>query len=738
MVFKCKICGGQTTVDSKDGVAVCDYCGTKQALPLFTDDSEKLLYESGNNYLLHSEYDKAENVFNQLLTIKPNAAELYWDLVLCKFGVTYVKDPKTEKYIPTCNRTHYTPIFSDANYIKAVELSTGEKKALFEEDAKTIDNIQKGIIAVSKKEKPFDIFISYKETDSNGDRTKDSIEAQKLYEKLTQAGYKVFFSRITLEDKVGTEYEPYIYAALYSSKVMLTICSSKENIEAVWVKNEWGRFLSLQQKDADKTLIPLYFDMDRAELPDEFSIIPAFDIKEDGFEDELLRGIKKQIPLPIMLAQKRKARKKTALITLLSILSVLIVIGVVFLPGAIKNYTDSNKYEEAMQLFENQKYSQAKVLFQEIVDFENSKYMIERCDRQPDYDAAQKLYIDGKYAQAAWAFKAIADYEDAADMQKKAETSWRKSVSTVSAENYYISENGTVSTLKGAAGSAHNKVDISENGKVSSIQINSFYTSYYSDLVTLHENGRVEHPYIDSHIADDPQFNDIIKVSGALNTTMGLIGLRADGKMVSFYQEEEFNFGYLDALSEWSDIVDFKYNYQQGNGLTPGLVVGLKSDGTMCAIQVATGSLENLSTYYDMHELQRILSQFTNVRSFSINPYGAAGMRGLEIVAITYDNKMLTYLGGVFTQLDGKDICDVVTTDIVLKTNGDLVDLNSNKVLARDIVYAGEYLNGSWNYGFAVTRNGNINTISYEDVPQEVVQTESKTLVHEEWLLRLD
>ena len=65
MTYKCKICGGQTTIDLKNGIAICDYCGTKQALPLFTEDSARLLYERGNNYLLKSEYDKAEGVFNQ-------------------------------------------------------------------------------------------------------------------------------------------------------------------------------------------------------------------------------------------------------------------------------------------------------------------------------------------------------------------------------------------------------------------------------------------------------------------------------------------------------------------------------------------------------------------------------------------------------------------------------------------------------------------------------------------------
>ena len=63
MTYKCKICGGQATIDSNNGVVVCNYCGTKQALPLFTADSERLLYDRGNNYLLHSEYDKAENSY---------------------------------------------------------------------------------------------------------------------------------------------------------------------------------------------------------------------------------------------------------------------------------------------------------------------------------------------------------------------------------------------------------------------------------------------------------------------------------------------------------------------------------------------------------------------------------------------------------------------------------------------------------------------------------------------------
>ena len=120
-IFKCKMCGGDMTVDRSTGIAVCDYCGTKQTLPQFTDESSELLYNRGNSYLMQNEFDKAENIFNQLLSINPQDAEIYWDLVMCRYGVTFVKDSKSGQYIPTCNRTHYLPIFQDENYKNAIK-----------------------------------------------------------------------------------------------------------------------------------------------------------------------------------------------------------------------------------------------------------------------------------------------------------------------------------------------------------------------------------------------------------------------------------------------------------------------------------------------------------------------------------------------------------------------------------------------------------------------------------------
>ena len=111
----------------------------------------------------------------------------------------------------------------DRDYKSALQYADSYQKSIYEEEANAINDIQKGILAISQKEKPFDVFICYKETDNDGRRTRDSVIAADLYHELTEEGFKVFFSRITLEDKLGSAYEPYIFAALNSAKVMVVV-----------------------------------------------------------------------------------------------------------------------------------------------------------------------------------------------------------------------------------------------------------------------------------------------------------------------------------------------------------------------------------------------------------------------------------------------------------------------------------------------------------------------------------
>lgn len=295
MVFKCKMCGGTLEFKSGDTVATCDSCGTLQTLPKMDDEHRMNLYDRANHYRRANEFDKAMGIYEQILNEDRTDAESYWSLVLCRYGIEYVEDPRSHKRVPTVNRAQYTSIYDDADYKSALQYATAEQKKVYEEEAEKINEIQKGILAISQKEEPFDVFICYKETDANGRRTQDSVLANDLYHQLTQEGFKVFFSRITLEDKLGTAYEPYIFAALNSAKVMVVLGTKEEYFNAVWVKNEWSRFLALIRDGKKKILIPAYRDMDPYDLPEEFSHLQAQDMSKLGFMQDLIRGIKKLV-----------------------------------------------------------------------------------------------------------------------------------------------------------------------------------------------------------------------------------------------------------------------------------------------------------------------------------------------------------------------------------------------------------------------------------------------------------
>ena len=294
-IFKCKICGGTLKIDSTQSVAICEYCGTKQTLPKLDDERRANLYDRANHFRRNNDFDKAMGIYENILNEDNTDAEAYWSIVLCRYGIEYVEDPAMHKRVPTVNRAQFTSVFDDEDYKSALQYADGYQREIYESEATAINEIQKGILAISQKEEPFDVFICYKETDTSGRRTQDSVIAAELYHELTREGYKVFFSRITLEDKLGIAYEPYIFAALNSAKVMVVVGTRPEHFNAVWVKNEWSRFLALIKNGAKKTLIPAYRDMDPYDLPEEFSHLQAQDMSKLGFMQDLIRGIRKII-----------------------------------------------------------------------------------------------------------------------------------------------------------------------------------------------------------------------------------------------------------------------------------------------------------------------------------------------------------------------------------------------------------------------------------------------------------
>ena len=313
MIIKCKMCGGDIDFIPGATYGTCEYCGSTSTIPQAEDENKLNRYNRANHFRRQCEFDKAVAAYEKILEQDDTDAEAHWGAVISRFGIEYVEDPATHQRIPTCHRVQVASILTDEDYLAAVENAPDEEsRRIYQEEAARIAEIQKGILAISANEKPYDVFICYKETDENGQRTRDSQWAQDVYYGLTEQGLKVFFSRITLEDKLGQQYEPYIFAALNSAKVMVVIGSRPEYFNAVWVKNEWSRYLSLMKHDHKRLLIPCYRDMDPYDLPEELSMLQSQDMSKIGFMQDLLRGVQKVMQQPTSAPQGVRVETATA------------------------------------------------------------------------------------------------------------------------------------------------------------------------------------------------------------------------------------------------------------------------------------------------------------------------------------------------------------------------------------------------------------------------------------------
>ena len=293
MIIKCKMCGGDMEISADQRTGTCEYCGSTMTLPRIDDEQRAAAFNRGNHFRRIGEFDKALAVYEGIVREDETDAEAHWCCALCRFGIEYVKDPATGDYLPTCHRASFDSFLEDVDYKAALEHADVVARAQYQKDGEKIAQVQRGILSISQREQPFDVFICYKESDERGNRTVDSTLAQEIYYQLTDQGRRVFFARITLEDKAGQEYEPYIFAALHSAKVMVVVGTRPEYLNAVWVRNEWSRYLTLMKHDRKRLLIPCYRDMDPYDLPEQLSVLQSYDMSKIGFIQDLIRGIAK-------------------------------------------------------------------------------------------------------------------------------------------------------------------------------------------------------------------------------------------------------------------------------------------------------------------------------------------------------------------------------------------------------------------------------------------------------------
>ncbi len=162
MVIKCKMCGGDIEFNPGDTYGKCAYCDSLCTIPKSGDENKLNRYKRANHFRRQGEFDKAVGAYEKLLEQDDTDAEAHWGAVLSRYGIEYVEDPASGRRVPTCHRLQLTSILADADYKAALEHAPDpESRKLYEEQAAEIAQIQKGILAVSAAEKPYDVFICY-------------------------------------------------------------------------------------------------------------------------------------------------------------------------------------------------------------------------------------------------------------------------------------------------------------------------------------------------------------------------------------------------------------------------------------------------------------------------------------------------------------------------------------------------------------------------------------------------
>lgn len=432
-ILKCKMCGGSIQITGESH-GVCDSCGCHVTLPKIDDDKRANMYNRGNHFRTVGEFDKAASAYEHIIAENPQDAEAHWCLVLSRYGIEYIQDPRSGEYKPTCGRMSIKPIMDDIDYLAALENSDEYTKDIYRQEAKKIYEIQRRYIEILRKEPPYDVFICFKATTETGERTKGSVVAQDIYYQLEKEGVKTFFSRITLENKLGEEYEPYIFSALNSAKVMIVVASSKDEINSRWVKNEWIRYRSIVTKDRSRAIIPVCVGISPYDFPDELPSFQAVDWSKVGASQDLIRGILKitgklntgssnayrpKINIPEMSATIARAIKdgdfKMALPLIDKILEESPEESLAHFYALLANKKAKKLDELSFEVDWKED-----ILFKRAMRYANAenkdklKKFLENCRQKRLYASAEAALAENNYPKAANLFEKLGDYSDSA------------------------------------------------------------------------------------------------------------------------------------------------------------------------------------------------------------------------------------------------------------------------------------------------------------------------------------
>ena len=300
--FGCPICTSPH-LKEENGKLHCISCGEWFEKDVETNEERdaRVLYLANLNtaeQLLRMSpprFDDAEDHFRDFIKLYPDHCDGYWGLVRARYGIKY-EDDVTGRKIPSCYKSSYKDFRKDSDFMKALHFAENDYiRNYIQEQAELIADICKEWREEAEKYN-YDVFISFKDKDEKlGISDADHREMNNLYDALKDEGYSVFFSPRSMRNYTGKHYDPYIFNALQSAKIMIVYGSNPNYFTTTWVQNEWTRFLKMEENGEKKkgSCIVAYNGFSPYELPPQLRKRQAVDASQRRYYLDIFNCIKK-------------------------------------------------------------------------------------------------------------------------------------------------------------------------------------------------------------------------------------------------------------------------------------------------------------------------------------------------------------------------------------------------------------------------------------------------------------
>ena len=218
-----------------------------------------------------------------------------------------------------------------------------------------------------------EVFVCYIENDAYGRRSKDSVIAQNIYNKLEDTGIRSFYKRTSVGELSEDEAEMAATAALDKAKVVAVVATDSENFRKLTER--------YSEKLKAKKVIPVFSGMNVNDMPPELKSLQAINYDAIGSVEDLIKNalklLDRESDISVISEMQHTKRRRKKVVMISSIICLIIALltsaYIVFgTPYVLK----SKKYEYAERLMQQGNNLKAIEMLKDLNGYENSSNLL--------------------------------------------------------------------------------------------------------------------------------------------------------------------------------------------------------------------------------------------------------------------------------------------------------------------------------------------------------------------------